>query len=88
MADKEICHPNSPNEEFIASAARNAVGRKPSADSACKDHISCRELTPPPSQPRVASGGGVERLGHPTQDGSSLAGHISSRGYYQAYIAP
>lgn len=30
VADK-ICHPDSPNEDSVAPAARNAVGIKPSA---------------------------------------------------------
>lgn len=45
--DKEIRHPDSPKEEFVAPATRNAVGRKPSAGSACKDYLSCRNLHPP-----------------------------------------
>lgn len=74
----------------IDSAARNSVGRKPSADRVCKNCLYERELTPSPQggPSPVASGDVVERLSHPIQDGSSLTGHISSRGYCQASIAP
>lgn len=47
MADKDICPPDSPNEEYAAPASRNAVGIKPSAGSICKDDLVFKELHPP-----------------------------------------
>lgn len=45
VADKKMCHPDSPTEEFVAPASRNA-GIKPSAGSAYKDCLIFKELHP------------------------------------------
>ena len=81
VADK-ICHPDSPNEDSVAPAARNAVGIKPSA-VALERFASASESC---TLPRVAylqwlMEAGWRGLGHFILDEPTLAGYINCRGY-------
>ena len=51
MIHTAIYSPDFPNEEFVAPAAGNAVGRKTSVGRACKDYLNWTDLHAPQGRP-------------------------------------